>query len=138
MEMSEYVTEKKEQPKKSKKTPKDEIYEFIAKRVAKEKDKWMSGMKSNLSAWEDTQKWFINADERIESLTQDVYDLTFYKNSADSEIKHFKKEYYNVRDENIRLAGQLAEFTATVQSQKQMLEKLEKRLMNYEKGRYDS
>ena len=36
-----------------KKTPKEQIEEFIQKHIAKEKDKWAIGAKSDYYAWED-------------------------------------------------------------------------------------
>jgi predicted nucleic acid-binding Zn-ribbon protein len=65
-------------------------------------------------------------------------ELEYELANAKEELADCNKTIARLAYENKRLAGQLAEFTATVQSQRQMLDKLEKRLMNYEKGRYDS
>ena len=61
-------------------------------------------------------------------------ELEYKLQQAQEELAKCNKTIANLAYENRRLAGQLAEFTATVQSQRQMLDKLEKRLLNYEKG----
>ena len=48
------------------KTAKEKLFEWLEKQVAKEKDKWLSGMKNHYFEWEYSKKAIILYYELIE------------------------------------------------------------------------
>lgn len=53
-----------------KKTPKDQIEEFIQKHIDKEKDKWAIGAKSDYYAWEDALSDIRSRDTSSRELSE--------------------------------------------------------------------
>lgn len=63
---------------KMKKEPRTQVIEFIDKKIAKEKDKFMSGIKSDYYEWEDYKNEFIDMGIALVNRNYDLTVMTKY------------------------------------------------------------
>lgn len=106
------------------KEPKQLVLEFINKKLQKEKDKWESGMKNDLYAWEFYADDFAKTSHEIENNKRERAELVIAN-------ARFQQELQIQYNEIEKLRGQIAEYHAVLQSQKQEIENLQKRLERY-------
>lgn len=81
------------------KEPRTQILEFIDKKIAKEKDKFMSGMKSDYYKWKDYKNEFIDTYMMLSSATDELHIMKKYLNDKQltNEYKQYSDSYVHER-----------------------------------------
>lgn len=76
-----------------KKEPRSQVLDFIDKKIAKEKDKFMSGMKSDYYEWESYRDEFIDMGISLVNAKYDLTVMTRYL--KEKQLMNEYKQYYD-------------------------------------------
>lgn len=78
---------------KMKKEPREEVLNFIDRKIAKERDKFMSGMKSDYYEWKAYKDEFIDTYMELVTINDELTIMTRYLQE-----KQLFREYQNYKD----------------------------------------
>ena len=78
------------------KTAKDKIVDFIVSHYQKEKEKWLSGMKSHYIEWENAKEFFLDGKDEVIKTEEELKIYQEYIGTLPSDyqrdFKNFKRE----------------------------------------------
>ena len=76
------------------KTAKEQIVEFIVSHYQKEKEKWLSGMKSHYIEWDDAKEFFLDGKE--EALKAEE-ELKIYQEYVGTLPRDYQRDFKNFK-----------------------------------------
>lgn len=81
------------------KTAKEQIVEFIVSHYQKEKEKWLSGIKSRYLEWSDAKEFFLDGKE---SILKTEEELKIYQEYIGTLPRDYQRDFRNFKWEKER------------------------------------
>ena len=81
------------------KTAKEQIVEFIVSHYQREKEKWLSGMKSRYIEWEDAKEFFLDGKEEMLKTEE---ELKIYQEYIETLPRDYQRDFKNFKWEKER------------------------------------
>ena len=78
------------------KTAKEQIVKFIASHYQKEKEKWLSGMKSHYLEWEDAKEFFLEGKKQSIKTEE---ELKIYQEYIGTLPRDYQRDFKNFKRE---------------------------------------